>query len=120
MTYIVTDGNFLIADKRTSFHTGTRKTTDHFKAGALRKQSTRDDSVKIILAENVLYKGTKVTAMGFAGPYHDSNTHMLNTLSLIKDVETLRTLLNNDVINAAGFEIIVDADVDGSHDLALM
>lgn len=115
MTHIVTDGNYIIADKRASFMSGSGAIQAGVTPGTKRAQFRRDDSVKIILPKDEIYVNKKETracnysptvAIAMAGGHGNIHNHPLNMLMKIGDMTEYVKLLNANTFTNTDFTIL--------------
>lgn len=113
MTYLITDGQYLIADKRSSFTIGMVTASNKNKAGGTRKRTRRDDAVKIITYTDAFYKENRVVAGAFSGTYSSPGAHLLNILTTMKDLDMMVKLITDGAIKPESAGVLFCLD-DGS------
>lgn len=114
MTHIVTDGKYLIADKRTTFSAGNHK-RHQSDPGSNRREFRRDDSVKLYLpTSKILLSNTaeddtanRIKLVTLSGTVPVGGGHPIKILASLGSLYEYRRFLNSSVFANQSFTLLV-------------
>lgn len=114
MTHIVVGNGYLIADKRTSFVSGSGGAGDGKTPGSKRANFLRDDGVKITIPHTDMVYGetrnnaehNRVVALAMTGSHRDSRIHPVELAKQFNNLSKFVELLNKDAFTADNFSLV--------------